>query len=289
MGALSSLFSRLRYLGAEPPPLVPVVRLSGVIAAREAFGRSLSLAAVAARLERAFRLPGATAVALLVNSPGGSPVQSALIGRRIRLLAEETGLPVHVFIEDVAASGGYWLACAGDDIHADAASIVGSVGVISASFGFPRLLERWGIERRVHTAGSTKAQLDPFRTENPDDVARLRRLQDDIHADFKAWVKLRRGVRLKGDDATLFEGEFWTGRRALELGLIDGIGHLRDVLRARYGRKVRTPLVGERRGFNPLRRLLGMRMGGEAELGSTLTEGALMAIEDRALWNRFGL
>jgi len=289
MGALSSLFSRLRYMGAEPPPLVPVVRLSGVIASREVFGRSLALASVAARLERAFRLPGATAVALLVNSPGGSPVQSALIGRRIRLLAEETSLPVHVFVEDVAASGGYWLACAGDDIHADAASIVGSIGVISASFGFPRLLERWGIERRVHTAGSTKAQLDPFQAENPDDVARLRRLQDDIHADFKAWVKLRRGVRLKGDDATLFEGEFWTGRRALELGLIDGIGHLRDVLRARYGRKVRTPLVGERRGFNPLRRLLGMRTGSEAELGNTFTEGALMAIEDRALWSRFGL
>ncbi len=287
--ALSSLFSRVRYLGAEPPPLVPVVRLSGVIAAREAFGRSLSLATVAARLERAFRLPGATAVALLVNSPGGSPVQSALIGRRIRLLAEETSLPVHVFVEDVAASGGYWLACAGDDIHADAASIVGSIGVISASFGFQRLLERWGIERRVHTAGNTKAQLDPFQPENPDDIVRLRRLQDDIHADFKAWVKLRRGVRLKGDEATLFEGEFWTGRRALELGLIDGIGHLRDVLRARYGRKVRTPLVGERRGFNPLRRLLGMRLGSGPELGGAFTEGALMAIEDRALWSRFGL
>jgi serine protease SohB len=289
MGALSHLFSRVRYLGATPPPLVPVVRLSGVIAAREVFGRSLSLVTVAARLERAFRLRGATAVALLVNSPGGSPVQSALIGRRIRLLAEEAGLPVHVFVEDVAASGGYWLACAGDDIHADAASIVGSIGVISAGFGFARLLERWGVERRVHTAGGTKAQLDPFRPENPDDVARLRRLQDDIHADFKAWVKLRRGARLKADDATLFEGEFWTGKRALELGLIDGVGHLRDVLRARYGRKVRTPLIGERRGFNPLRRLFGLRIGGDTELGGTLTEGALMAIEDRALWSRFGL
>ncbi len=286
---LSDLFARLRYLGGTPPALVPVVRLTGVIAAREAFGRSLSLVAVAARLERAFRQRGATAVALLINSPGGSPVQSALIGRRVRMLAEETGLPVHVFVEDVAASGGYWLACAGDDIHADPASIVGSIGVLSASFGFPRLLERWGVERRVYTAGSTKAQLDPFRPENPDDVARLRLLQDDIHADFKAWVKQRRGERLKGDDATLFEGEFWTGRRALELGLIDGIGHLRDVLRARYGKKVRTPIVGERRGFNPLRRLLGMRIGSDAELGGSLTEGALMAIEDRALWNRFGL
>ncbi len=289
MGAVSDLFSRLRYIGSTPPPLVPVVRLSGVIAAREVLGRSLSLAAVSARLERAFRLRGATAVALLVNSPGGSPVQSALIGRRIRALAEETSLPVHVFIEDVAASGGYWLACAGDEIHADAASIVGSIGVLSAGFGFPRLLERWGIERRVHTAGATKAQLDPFRPEDPDDVARLRRLQDDIHDDFKKWVKQRRGDRLKADDATLFEGEFWTGRRAVELGLIDGIGHLRDVLRDRYGRKVRMPLIAERRGFMPLRRLFGVRSDSEPGFGSSLAEGALTAIEHRALWGRFGL
>lgn len=289
MGAVSDLFSRVRYLGTSPPPLIPVVRLSGVIAAREILGRSLSLAAVAARLERAFRLRGATAVALLVNSPGGSPVQSALIGRRIRALSEETSLPVHVFIEDVAASGGYWLACAGDDIHADAASVVGSIGVLSAGFGFPRLLERWGIERRVHTAGATKAQLDPFRPEDPEDVARLRRLQDDIHADFKRWVKQRRGDRLKADDATLFEGEFWTGKRALELGLIDGIGHLRDVLRDRYGRKVRMPLIGERRGFNPLRRLFGARSDGDSGFGGSLAEGALMAIEHRTLWGRFGL
>jgi serine protease SohB len=290
MGILSDLYSRLRYLGTTPPALVPVVRLSGVIAAREVFGRSLSLATVAARLERAFRLRGATAVALLVNSPGGSAVQSALIGRRIRQLAEETDRPVHVFIEDVAASGGYWLACAGDDIHADAASIVGSVGVLSSGFGFQRLLERFGIERRVHTAGATKAQLDPFRPENPEDVARLRRLQDDIHADFKAWVKQRRGTKLKADDATLFEGEFWTGKRALELGLIDGIGHLRDVLRDRYGARVRTPLMGERRGFSPLRRLFGMRSGSAVEhMGNSLTEGVLMAIEDRVLWSRFGL
>jgi serine protease SohB len=290
MGTVSYLLSRLRYAGTTPPPLVPVVRLSGVIAAREVFGRSLSLIAVAARLERAFRLRGASAVALLVNSPGGSPVQSALIGRRIRQLAEETGLPVHVFVEDVAASGGYWLACAGDDIHADAASIVGSIGVLSAGFGFVQALDRLGIERRVYTAGATKAQLDPFRPENPEDIARLRRLQDDIHADFKSWVRERRGAKLKADDATLFEGEFWTGRRALELGLVDGIGHMRDVLRARYGAKVRTPLVGERRGFSPLRRLFGMRGPDDAErLGGSLTEGALMAIEDRVLWSRFRL
>jgi serine protease SohB len=290
MGLLSDLYFRARHAGASPPPLVPVVRLSGVIAAREVFGRSLSLVTVAARLERAFRMRGAAAVALLINSPGGSPVQSALIGRRIRQLAEETGRAVHVFVEDVAASGGYWLACAGDDIHADAASIVGSIGVLSAGFGFPRLMERWGIERRIYTAGATKAQLDPFRPEDADDVARLRRLQDEIHTGFKDWVRERRGAHLRADEATLFEGEFWTGRRALELGLIDGIGHLRDVLRARYGAKVRTPLVGERRGFGSLRRLFGMAGDLPVEhIGGSLAEGALVTVEDRALWSRFGL
>lgn len=286
---LSDVFSRLRYLGSTPPVVVPVVRLSGVIAARDSLGRGLSLQTVSERLEKAFKVRGAAAVALLVNSPGGSPVQSALIGRRIRFLAEEAKRPVHVFVEDVAASGGYWLACAGDDIHADPASIVGSIGVISASFGFPRLMERWGIERRIYTAGETKAQLDPFRPENPDDVGRLRRLQDEIHADFKAWVKQRRGDRLKGDDSTLFEGEFWTGKRALELGLIDGVGHLRDVLRARYGKTVRTPVIAEKRGFSPLRRLMGMHAAGGADPGATLAEGALMAVEERAVWSRFGL
>ncbi len=264
------------------PPVVPVVRLSGVIAER-GMGRSLSLGTVAARLEKAFAMRGASAVAIIVNSPGGSPAQSSLIGRRIRALAEEKKLPVHVFVEDVAASGGYWLACAGDDIHADTSSIVGSIGVISASFGFPRLLERWGIERRVHTAGNSKAQLDPFRDENPDDIVRLRALQEEVHDAFKDWVRERRGTRLKGDDATLFEGAFWTGKRALDLGLVDGIGHLRDVLRARYGEKVKTPLIAERQGF-ALRRLLGLEVD-----GGTLADGALASVEERAAWSRFGL
>jgi serine protease SohB len=208
-------------------------------------------------------------------------VQSSLIARRIRSLAEEKKLPVHVFVEDVAASGGYWLACAGDDIHVDASSIVGSIGVISAGFGFTKALERLGVERRVHTAGENKAMLDPFQPEDPEDVARLRRLQDEMHATFKDWVRTRRGDRLKGDDATLFQGEFWTGKRGLELGLVDGLGHLRDVLRARYGKKVRLPLIGERPP-GLLRKMLG--------LGSmSLAQDALEVAEQRALWGRYGL
>lgn len=278
---LRAALARIPFLGVRAPATVPVARLTGVIAARGGFGPVLSLAAVAPRLQRAFSLRGAKAVALIINSPGGSPVQSALIARRIRALAEEKKLPVHIFVEDVAASGGYWLACAGDDIHVDASSIVGSIGVISAGFGFTKALERLGIERRVHTAGENKAMLDPFQPEDPDDVAKLRRLQDEMHATFKDWVRARRGDRLKADDATLFQGEFWTGKRGLELGLVDGLGHLRDVLQERYGKKVRLPLIGERQpGF--LRRMLGLS-------SISLAEDALEVAEQRALWGRYGL
>lgn len=278
---LRAALARIPLLGVRAPAIVPVVRLSGVIAARGGFGPVLSLASVAPRLQRAFSLRGARAVALIINSPGGSPVQSALIARRIRALAEEKKLPVHVFVEDVAASGGYWLACAGDDIYVDASSIVGSIGVISAGFGFTKALERLGVERRVHTAGENKAMLDPFQPEDPEDVAKLRRLQDEMHATFKDWVRSRRGDRLKGDDATLFQGEFWTGKRGLELGLVDGLGHLRDVLRERYGEKVRLPLIGERQpGF--LRRMLGLS-------SVSLAQDALEVAEQRALWGRYGL
>jgi len=278
---LRAALARIPLLGVRAPAIVPVVRLSGVIAARGGFGPVLSLASVAPRLQRAFSLRGAKAVALIINSPGGSPVQSALIARRIRSLAEEKKLPVHIFVEDVAASGGYWLACAGDDVYVDASSIVGSIGVISAGFGFTKALERLGVERRVHTAGDNTAMLDPFQPEDPDDVARLRALQDEMHATFKDWVRARRGDRLKGDDATLFQGEFWTGKRGLELGLVDGLGHLRDVLQARYGEKVRLPLIGERQpGF--LRRMLGLS-------SMSLAQDALEVAEQRALWGRYGL
>ena len=264
-------------------PTVPVIRLSGVIASSGGLlsGRSLSIDSVAPLLKRAFEMRGAKAVALAINSPGGSPVQSALIAQRIRLYAKEKNLPVIAFVEDVAASGGYWLACAADEIIVDPSSIVGSIGVISAGFGFQDLIARHGIERRMHTSGERKAMLDPFRPENPEDVERLKRLQAEIHDGFKDWVRQRRASRLKSDEAALFNGEFWTGKRGLELGLADGLGELRATLQARYGAKVRLPVIG------PRRRLLS-RFG----LGTGLDEigpATLAAIEERLHWQRFGL
>jgi len=263
-------------------PVVPVVRLSGVIASGGLLGaRGLSIEGVAPLLARAFGQRGAKAVAIVINSPGGSPVQSALIAQRIRLLATEKNLPVIAFVEDVAASGGYWLACAADEIVADQASIVGSIGVISAGFGFKDLIGKLGVERRVHTSGDKKAMLDPFRDENPEDVARLKRLQAEIHDGFQDWVRQRRGSRLKGDDSLLFSGEFWTGKRGLELGLVDSLGELRAVLQARYGAKVHLPVI------TPRRRLLS-RFG----LGSgieSIGPATLAALEERAHWQRFGL
>ena len=265
-------------------PVVPVVRLSGVIAASGLLGsRGLSIESVAPLLNRAFGLRGAKAVALAVNSPGGSPVQSALIGQRIRLLAAEKGLKVIAFVEDVAASGGYWLACAADEIIVDPHSIVGSIGVISAGFGFQDLIARIGVERRVHTSGERKSMLDPFRSEKPQDVERLERLQAEIHDGFKNWVRQRRAGRLVDDDGLLFSGEFWTGRRGLELGLVDGLGELRSTLQARYGEKVHLPVIG------PRRRLLS-RLGLGASSGiDAMGPGLLAAVEERLYWQRFGL
>ncbi len=290
MGMIRRILQRTP-LAASLPPVVPVVRMTGVIAAGVRFGpRALSLEQLAGPLQRAFSVAGTKAVALAINSPGGSPVQSALIAGRVRALAAEKNLPVIAFVEDVAASGGYWLACAGDEIWADSASIVGSIGVVSASFGFPELLRRWGIERRVHTAGENKSMLDPFREEKPEEVARLRALQDEIHADFKDWVRSRRAGRLKpdaidGGESRLFSGEFWTAQRAQAFGLVDGIGHLRGVLRARFGDKVQTPVIGERRG------LLSRRLGldGATPPLAGLADEALVAIEERLWWQRFGL
>ncbi|MFO1080177.1 MAG: S49 family peptidase [Reyranellaceae bacterium] len=264
--------------------VVPVVRLSGVIASGGLLGsRGLSIETVAPLLKRAFETRGAKAVALAINSPGGSPVQSALIGQRIRLLAREKNLKVIAFVEDVAASGGYWLACAADEIVVDPNSIVGSIGVISAGFGFQDLLTRLGVERRVYTSGERKSMLDPFRPQDPEDVARLRRLQGEIHDGFKDWVRDRRAGRLKGDEALLFSGEFWTGRRGLELGLVDGLGELRATLQARYGDKVRLPVIG------PRRRLLA-RLGLGSSLGlEEIGPSTLAAVEERLHWQRFGL
>jgi signal peptide peptidase SppA len=268
-------------------PVVPVVRLSGVIASGSLLGsRSLSIESVAPLLKRAFDMRGVKAVALAINSPGGSPVQSALIGQRIRLLAAEKDVKVIAFVEDVAASGGYWLACAADEIVVDPHSIVGSIGVISAGFGFQNLIARFGVERRLHTSGERKSMLDPFRPERPEDVERLHHLQAEIHDGFKDWVRERRAGKLSGDEATLFSGEFWTGKRGLELGLVDGLGELRATLQARYGAKVHLPVIG------PRRRLLS-RFGLGTSVGGIGVDGigpaTLAAIEERLHWQRFGL
>ena len=269
-------------------PIVPVVRLAGVIGVTNPLRSGLMLSSTARSLERAFSVRDARAVALIINSPGGSPSQSHLIHRRIRQLAEEKKLPVIAFVEDVGASGGYMLACAADEIICDVYSIVGSIGVVGGSFGFPKLLEKLGIERRVYTSGERKVMLDPFQPEKPEDVERLHAIQQDIHAHFIALVKERRGARLVGDDKTLFSGEFWTADKAIELGLADKIGDLRSALREKYGDKVRTPLISAERSF------FGRRLPGVGSLDAlmrqpALAEDLLSTLEARALWSRYGL
>src|SRR4051794_13889261 len=229
--------------------VVPVVRLSGVIGFSTPLRPGLTLASVAKPLERAFSWPRARAVALLINSPGGSAVQSHLVFQRIRQLSAEKERSVIAFAEDVAASGGYMIACAADEIVADPSSIVGSIGVIGASFGFAKLIDKIGIERRIYTAGTNKAMLDPFLPENPEHVARLKAIQEDIHAAFIDLVKSRRGARLKAPEPELFSGEYWAARKGIEYGLVDRIGDLRSFLRERYGDKVETPLVAPGRSL----------------------------------------
>ncbi len=272
----------------NPSPVVSVIRLTGVIGAARPFRSGLSLAGLAETIERAFNLPGLKAVALAINSPGGSPAQSALIMGRIRALADERQIPVLAFVEDVGASGGYWLALAGDEIWVNLNSIVGSIGVIYSGFGFVDALQKLGIERRLHTSGERKSLLDPFLPEQPHDVERLNAVQTEIHANFKEAVRARRGRRLKGSDEQLFSGEFWVGRRAVDIGLADGIGELRGVMRDRFGKRVRLRLVGRRESW--LRRRFGLPVGrSEDGLGHGLVEGALGALEARAWWGRYGL
>ena len=274
-------------------PVVPVIRMTGMITASGSpLGRSLNLAGVAGALERAFSVKRAPAVAILINSPGGSPVQSALIGQRIRDLSEDKGKPVLAFVEDVAASGGYWIAAAADEIYADRVSIIGSIGVVTAGFGFTGLIDKLGVERRVHTAGEKKVILDPFRPEREEDVGKLDAVLADMHTVFKDQIRARRGDRLTADEADLFTGEFWLGARALDLGLIDGIGHLRGVLRHKFGDKVRPRLIGGRRPWWQKTGIGGALRGpgiGAGSLGQGLAEGLVEALETRAAWGRFGL
>ena len=266
--------------------------MEGIIASGRAGLRpsQLNLRTLAAPIERAFKVPEVKAVALLNNSPGGSPVQSSLIAKRIRALAEEKEVPVFAFAEDVAASGGYWLACAADEIYADASSILGSIGVIAAGFGFQDFIQRYGIERRVYAAGDHKGALDPFKAEDPDDVARLKTAQLAIHDAFKELVRTRRAGKIKAPEEELFSGEFWTGVQARELGLIDDIGDIRSVMRDKFGDKVRFAVMAPKRSW--LRERFGVGDGflpGRFVGGTVWFDAALSALEERLMWNRFGL
>ena len=269
-------------------PVVPVVRLSGVIGFSTPLKPGLTLASIARSLERAFTMRNARAVALAINSPGGSAVQSHLIFQRIRQLAEENELPVIAFVEDVAASGGYMIACAADEIICDASSIVGSIGVIGGSFGFNKLIDKLGVERRIYTSGERKAMLDPFLPEKAEDVERLKAIQKEIHESFIALVKARRGGKLDGREVALFSGEYWVGGKARELGLVDAISELRGALRERYGDKVKTPLIAERGLFG--RRTPGVNGTGVEALWnrSGFAEEIVSALEARALWAHYG-
>lgn len=270
---------------------IPVIRLHGAIMSGGSQLRpNLSLASTAGVIEKAFAYPDAPAVAISINSPGGSPVQSRLIYKRIRDLAAERRKKVLVFVEDVAASGGYMIAIAGDEIIADPSSIVGSIGVVSASFGFPELMKKIGVERRVHTAGQNKAVLDPFKPEKKDDVERLKALQLEVHATFIDMVKQRRGSKL-ADDPDLFTGLFWTGKRGLALGLVDALGDMRSVLKDRYGAKTRLKLISPPRGlFGRSLGFFGTRDGFSAPaIAQAAAGGIIDAAEERALWSRFGL
>jgi signal peptide peptidase SppA len=267
------LWPMKRFIPFLPKPaFVPVIRLQGTIASG---GRALNDAGLAPLIERAFAKGKPAAVAFVINSPGGSPAQSSLIAARIRRLADEKGVPVHAFVEDVAASGGYWLACAADDIWVDQTSIVGSIGVIFASFGFPELMARQGIERRVVTAGKSKSFADPFLPQKLEDVERLRALQAPLHASFIDHVKQRRGARLSAD-ADLFNADIWVGQGAVDVGLVDGVAHVVPKLRALYGEKVRIVPLGQKRSL-------------AQRFGLTLTDAVLGGIEERALWARYGL
>jgi signal peptide peptidase SppA len=265
-------------------PVVSLVRLHGVITAMSGpVPRSvINAAAVEKTLERAFTADGLAAVALLVNSPGGSPTQSALVADRIRQLAAEADVPVLAFCEDVAASGGYWLACAADEIYAHPTSLVGSIGVISQGFGLDGLIERFGVQRRLYTAGTSKSRLDPFLPEKPEDVEWLRGLQDELHELFRRWVTDRRGDRLKGSDE-LFTGEVWTGARALEMGLVDGLGSPRSVLTERFPDADLVPVEARK----PLLARLGI--GAPAAASADLVLGMVQAADIRATWARYGL
>lgn len=279
----------------QKTPRVPVIRLTGPIGMATPLNPGISLANSADMIEKAFEDKKAKAVAVVINSPGGSPVQSMMIFKRLRSLAEENDKKIYVFMEDVAASGGYFIAVAGDELYADPSSIIGSIGVIAAGFGFDKAIEKIGVERRVYTAGEKKLTLDAFQPENPDDIARLKELQKDIHNTFKDVVMSRRAEKLTSDD--LFTGEFWTGTKAVELGLIDGLSDVRTKMREVFGPDVELQLVKPKRGLFGRTSPQGVRggmfgglFGGGGSTGSPqFTDQLISSLETRALWSRFGL
>ena len=270
-------------------PTIAVLRLQGVIGALGGISRGLSLQTVEQRLDAAFKVRNLQAVAVAVNSPGGAPVQSDLIANRLRVLADEHKIPIFTFIEDVGASGGYWLACAGDEIYARSNSIVGSIGVVSGGFGLTEIMKKVGIERRVYTSGEKKAMNDPFQPEKPAEVKHLKALQKNIHDDFISMVKSRRGRKLKSTDRILFSGAYWTGRQAVQLGLIDAIGDLRSIMLEKFSEKARFKVFGENRSWLQRRFQVGYMPGSGTGRGNSLGEDLVSSIEERLWWSRFGL
>jgi len=261
-------------------PIVPVIRFEGVIATGSGIGKArLNAENLESNIKKAFSESKPSAIAIIINSPGGSPVQSSLIFQRVRNLADKKDVPILVFIEDVAASGGYWLSCVGDEIFADRASIVGSIGVISASFGFTETIKKLGIERRVYTTGKSKGSLDPFKPEKQEDVEMLKNIMNDTQEAFIELVKKRRGEKLN-DDGTIFTGAFWSGQKALELGLVDGIGEIRTILRERFGDNVKLKYITKKKGF-----ISGIF---QSSL-SPIVKNVINEIENTSLWKRFGL
>jgi signal peptide peptidase SppA len=290
-----SMIKIKKYLSTVPyvntvfkmKPMVCVVRMAGVIADSSQMRKAgINQQKFSKIIDKAFDVPDVKAVALVINSPGGAPAQCSLISAQIRKLSEEKDVPVFAFVEDVAASGGYWLACAGDKIYAQSSSIVGSIGVISASFGFDDFIKRYDINRRVYTSGKDKSFLDTFLPEKPADVTRLKKLQESIHDDFKLWVKERRGERLNGTDAKLMEGAFWTGSDAHDFGLIDGIGGMSTIMKEEFGDDTKfIDFDAEKKGllsFLPF-------MEAKASLHGDMVVEALDAVETRGFWTRYGL
>jgi len=282
--AMQDFLSDLPIIGdfMTQRPKVAVVRMAGVIADTSARKGGISYAKYAGLIEQAFEVRDVREVAIVINSPGGAPAQCAMLGSVIRQCAAEKKVPVTAFVEDVAASGGYWLACAADKIYVQPSSVVGSIGVIAAGFGFEDFIKKHNVKRRVYTAGEDKGMLDPFQPEKKSDVERIQKLQRDIHQQFIGWVKERRGARLKDDN--LFEGQIWTGNMAIPLGLVDAVGDLRGVMHEKYGSKVRLMEFAPERPF--LQSLMGVR-GPDMKQG--LVEEALHVVEERAEWQRFGL